>query len=272
VGSVKTGMDDNRFPFVKDEDIPRYAHGGWVRGKKGKDKNLAYLTDGEYVVNANASKAAATTLDRINQSPSDAQAVERQVRGAAMHAPADIYDAFVPQAAENLARTTVSTMAKGASTAVSTAGNAASRLVSAVPVVGDIGGAGIGMMSDLASAGIELVSEPVADVAGMAANYVAAAPSRAWHAGADTLNEGLPTLSGSLNLPGVSPEFSHAVSQFVPQINIAGGGGGGGATASGGSTIVTNNFYGSTNEMRHQFRHEEQRNLPASECIGVKCK
>ncbi|HHY07522.1 MAG TPA: tape measure protein [Corynebacteriales bacterium] len=260
-GSVKTGMDDNRFPFVKDEDIPRYAHGGWVRGKKGKDKNLAYLTDGEYVVNANASKAAATTLDRINQSPSDAQAVERQVRGAAMHAPADIYDAFVPQAAENLARTTVSTMAKGASTAVSTAGNAASRLVSAVPVVGDIGGAGIGMMSDLASAGIELVSEPVADVAGMAANYVAAAPSRAWHAGADTLNEGLPTLSGSLNLPGVSPEFSHAVSQFVPQINIAGGGGGGGATASGGSTIVTNNFYGSTNEMRHQFRHEEQRKL-----------
>lgn len=256
-GSVETGMNDKRFPFLKDEDIPRYAHGGQVRGKKGKDKNPAYLTAGEWVINPESSKAASTTLDRINKDPASAAQIEQSLRSAAMHAPADLYDSFVPQAAGTMAKNLVSAGFKIGSKGIQTGTNFLSTMAGTIPVAGDAIGAGIGLAGDLANTGLDLVSEPLADIAGSTAEYIAAAPSRAWHAGADTLDAALPTISENFALGTAPLPAINNTTNYTTGITPTGGD----TAPGGGVTHVTNNFYGSNDEMYRLYKREEQRRL-----------
>lgn len=241
-----------------------FYHGGKVSGEKGRDKIPAYLTDGEFVLNADSVRQAPALVAAMNSSPQYASDLEMQVRNTAASTVKNA-GAKLPEVGATIGETGTHFAYNVGRSALKMGKDAGKLASSFVPYFGDVIGESINFAADTGGMALDMTEDTAAELAGMVGGEVGAAGSRMIDAGVDTLNGNIPTLS---SLTGVDIPLPSSSGFQVPAPVTAQSGGtittrsssAGGVEPDRPIVNLTQNFYANDMaELRSIARREEAR-------------
>lgn len=241
-----------------------FYHGGKVSGEKGRDKIPAYLTDGEFVLNADSARQAPELVAAMNSNPQYASDLEMQVRNTAASTVKNA-GAKLPELGATIGQTGTHLAYNAGRSALKMGKNAGRLASSFIPYFGDVIGESINTVADTGEMALDMTEDTAAELAGMVGGEVGAAGSRMINAGVDTLNGNIPTLS---SLTGVDIPLPSSSGFQVPAPVTAQSGGtittrsssAGGVESDRPVVNLTQNFYANDMaELRSIARREEAR-------------